>query len=203
MTARIASAQVCGDAVKDALFRAARSQNRWLARAVPDAALRELYGLLQWGPTSMNCSPLRVLFLRTPEAKQRLAPALAPANVDKVMTAPVVAVIAYDTAFHRKLPQLFPHRPQAGGMFEGDAHLRMVTAVRNGTLQGAYLMVAARMLGLDCGPLSGFDEALVNEAFFADGTLRVNFLCCLGYGDPSGLFPRHPRLAFDEVCTLL
>lgn len=188
---------------QDTVFRAARSQNRWLARAVPDALLRELYDLLQWGPTSMNCSPMRVLFLRTGEAKQRLVPALAPANVEKVVTAPVVAVIAYDTAFQEQLPRLFPHRPQAGDMFRDDERLRLATAVRNGTLQGAYLMVAARMLGLDCGPLSGFNEALVNQAFFAGGALRVNFLCCLGHGDPAGLFPRHPRLAFEDACTLL
>lgn len=193
----------CGDAAMDAVFRAARSQNRWLARAVPDTMLHELYALLQWGPTSMNCSPMRVLFLRTEAAKQRLLPALAPANVDKVRTAPVVAVIAYDTAFHEQMPRLFPHRPQAGDMFRDDERLRMATAVRNGTLQGAYLMVAARMLGLDCGPLSGFNEALVNEVFFSGSTLRVNFLCCLGYGDPGGLFPRHPRLAFEDACTLL
>lgn len=191
------------EGVMDTVFRAARSQNRWLPRAVPDTVLRELHGLLQWGPTSMNCSPMRVLFLRTEPAKQRLLPALAPANADKVLTAPVVAVIAYDTAFHEQLPRLFPHRPQAGDMFRDDERLRMATAVRNGTLQGGYLMVAARMLGLDCGPLSGFNEALVNQVFFGGSTLRVNFLCCLGHGDPAGLFPRHPRLDFEDVCTLL
>lgn len=187
----------------DLVFRAARSQNRWLACEVPDDVLRRLYDLMRWGPTSMNCSPARVLFLRTAGAKQRLVPALAPANVDKVVGAPVVAVIAYDTAFYERLPHLFPHRPEAGAMFERDAALREETAFRNGTLQGAYLMVAARMLGLDCGPMSGFDQAAVNREFFEGGMVKVNFLCGLGYGDPAGLFPRHPRLEFGEACTLL
>ncbi|USX19703.1 malonic semialdehyde reductase [Oxalobacteraceae bacterium OTU3REALA1] len=191
------------DVSRDLVFREARSQNRWLAREVPDDLLRELYDLMRWGPTSMNCSPMRVLFLRTAEAKQRLVPALAPANVDKVVGAPVVAVIAYDTAFQTRLPELFPHRPEAGAMFEHDAPLREATAFRNGTLQGAYLMVAARMLGLDCGPMSGFNQDAVNREFFDGGTLKVNFLCGLGYGDPAGLFPRHPRLDFDQACTLL
>lgn len=193
----------CSDAAKAAVFREARSQNRWLARDIPDALLEELYDLMKWGPTSMNASPMRVLFLRTAEGKERLAPALAPANVEKVRTAPVVAVIAYDTAFHDKMPVLFPHRPEAGDLFKRNDRLRETTAFRNGTLQGAYLMIAARMLGLDCGPLSGFNEELVNETFFSGSSLRVNFLCGLGYGDPAGLFPRHPRLGFDEVCTLL
>lgn len=194
---------VADEAMGDLVFRAARSQNRWQPRAVPDDVLRRLYDLMRWGPTSMNCSPLRALFLRSEEAKQRLVPALAPANVDKVVGAPVVAVIAYDTAFYEQLPKLFPHRPEAGAMFERDAALREATAFRNGTLQGAYLMVAARMLGLDCGPMSGFNQEVVNREFFGDGTVKVNFLCGLGYGDPAGLFPRHPRLDFELACTLL
>lgn len=194
---------VCGDDAKALVFRDARSQNRWLERAVPDALLHELYELLKWGPTSMNCSPMRVLFLRTQQARERLVPALAAANVGKVVTAPVVAVIAYDTAFYEKLPELFPHRPDAGDMFRDKERLRQDTAFRNGTLQGAYLMIAARMLGLDCGPMSGFDEAKANAIFFTGSTLRVNFLCGLGYGDPAGLFPRHPKLAFDSACELL
>lgn len=194
---------VCGDDAKALVFRDARSQNRWLERAVPDALLHELYELLKWGPTSMNCSPMRVLFLRTQQARERLVPALAAANVGKVVTAPVVAVIAYDTAFYEKLPALFPHRPDAGDMFRDKERLRQDTAFRNGTLQGAYLMIAARMLGLDCGPMSGFDEAKANAIFFTGSTLRVNFLCGLGYGDPAGLFPRHPKLSFDSACELL
>jgi len=194
---------IADEAMRDLVFREARSQNRWLAREVPDDLLRELYGLMRWGPTSMNCSPMRVLFLRTEEARRRLVPALAPANVDKVVGAPVVAVIAHDMAFYQRLPQLFPHRPEAGAMFERDAALREATAFRNGTLQGAYLMVAARMLGLDCGPMSGFDQEVVNREFFDGGTVKVNFLCGLGYGDPAGLFSRHPRLEFGQACTLL
>lgn len=194
---------ICSDTVKALVFREARSQNCWQDRGVPDALLQELYELMKWGPTSMNTSPMRALFLRTPEAKERLVPALASANVDKVRTAPVVAVIAYDTAFHDKLRFLFPHRPDAGEMFKCNDRLREATAFRNGTLQGAYLLIAARLLGLDCGPLSGFNEELVNETFFADSSLRVNFLCGLGYGDAVGLFPRHPRLGFGEVCELL
>ncbi|CAN7418018.1 malonic semialdehyde reductase [Pseudoduganella sp. LjRoot289] len=190
----------CGDAVRDLIFREARSQNRWQPRAVSDGLLREVYELMKWGPTSMNTAPLRLLFLRTAEAKEKLVPALAPGNVDKVRTAPVVAVVAYDSAFHDKLPFLFPHRPQAGAMFREDARLSEATAFRNGTLQGAYLMIAARMAGLDCGPMSGFNEDMVNETFFAGRTWKVNFLCGLGYGDPAGLFPRHPKLAFEQVC---
>lgn len=194
---------ICSDAVKSLVFRDARSQNRWLERGVPDAVLRELYELVKWGPTSMNTSPMRVLFLRTAEAKERLASAAAAGNVDKVRTAPVVAVIAYDMAFYDKMPFLFPHRPDAGDMFRNNARLSEATAFRNGTLQGAYLMIAARILGLDCGPMSGFDEDKVNSMFFPDRQLKVNFLCGLGYGDPAGLFPRHPRLSFEEACEML
>ena len=190
-------------AIQALIFREARSQNRWLAREVPDSLLHEVYELMKWGPTSMNTSPARLLFLRSAEAKARLAPAMAPANAEKVRTAPVVAVVAYDTQFHQRMSYLFPHRPEAGEMFRINAKLSQDTAFRNSSLQGAYLIVAARLLGLDCGPLSGFDESRVNETFFSDGALRVNFLCCLGYGDPGGLFPRHPRLPFDEACSLL
>ncbi|MTV37024.1 malonic semialdehyde reductase [Duganella radicis] len=185
------------------LFLEARSQNRWLPRPVPDSLLRELYELMKWGPTSMNSSPLRVLFLRSEEARQRLLPAMAAPNVDKVRTAPVLAIVAYDTCFYERMPYLFPHRPEAGDLFRRNVKLSQDTAFRNSSLQGAYLMVAARLLGLDCGPLSGFDEQRVNDTFFADSSLRVNFLCGLGYGDPDGLFPRHPRLPFEEACQLL
>lgn len=197
------SVHACADGCRSQVFVDARSQNRWLDRSVGDALLHEVYELAKWGPTSMNCSPMRLRFLRTREAKERLLPALAPANVDKVRTAPVVALVAYDMRFHAHLPVLFPHRPGAGEIFECDERLRETTAFRNGTLQGAYLMVAARMLGLDCGPLSGFDADAVNRLFFADGDVRVNFICGLGFGDPAGLFPRLPRLPFDEACELL
>ena len=189
--------------IQGRIFRDARSQNRWLAREVPDVLLHEIYELMKWGPTSMNTSPMRVLFLRSAAAKEQLAPAMAPANVEKVRTAPVVAIVAYDTRFYERMAYLFPHRPDAGDVFRQNPKLSRDTAFRNSSLQGAYLMVAARLLGLDCGPLSGFDENRVNETFFADGALRVNFICGLGYGDPGGLFPRHPRLHFDEACSLL
>lgn len=193
----------CGDDVRSLLFEAARSQNRWLDRPVPDSMLRELYEVTKWGPTSMNSSPMRLLFLRTPEAKAKLLPTLSPGNIEKAATAPVVAVIAYDRAFHEHLPALFPHRPEARELFVKNEQLSDSTAFRNGTLQGAYLIIAARMLGLDCGPMSGFDEKRVNETFFHDSSLRVNFLCGLGYGDPAAIFPRHPRLDFDAACRLL
>lgn len=197
------TAAPCDGAAPALIFLEARSQNRWLPRAVPDQLLREVYELMKWGPTSMNTSPMRVLFLRTANAKERLVPAMAAANVPKVRTAPVVAVVAYDTAFYERMPYLFPHRPEAGDLFRRNARLSQDTAFRNSSLQGAYLMVAARLLGLDCGPMSGFDENVVNDVFFPDGALRVNFVCGLGYGDPAALFPRHPRLPFDEACTLL
>jgi 3-hydroxypropanoate dehydrogenase len=191
------------EAIQSLIFRDARSQNRWLARDVPDSLLHEVYELMKWGPTSMNTSPMRVLFLRSAAAKERLVPAMAAANMEKVRTAPVVAIVAYDTQFHERMPYLFPHRPEAGDMFRRNAKLSQDTAFRNSSLQGAYLMVAARLLGLDCGPLSGFDENIVNETFFPDGALRVNFVCGLGHGDPDGLFPRHPRLPFDAACSVL
>jgi 3-hydroxypropanoate dehydrogenase len=188
----------------DVLFRAARSQNGWLPRAVADEKLRELYELWKWGPTASNGSPARVIFVRTAEGKSRLAPALSPGNLPKVMGAPVTAIIGYDVEFHHHLPRLFAHSPDAYARFQGErnrAHAA-TTAFRNGTLQGAYLMLAARALGLDCGPMSGFDEEAVNRSFWAGTSIRANFLCNLGYGDPSKLFARHPRLSFDECCTL-
>jgi nitroreductase len=197
-----APARVEDDAL-DLLFRQARSHNAWLPRAVDDVLLEQLYGLARLCPTSVNGCPARFLFLRTDQAKARLLPALSPGNVDKVRTAPVVAVVAYDTRFHEHLPQLFPHNPGAGAMFEASAALAESTAFRNSSLQGAWLMLAARALGLDCGPLSGFDAAAVNRAFFPDGRVKVNFLCNLGYGDHAQLFPRSPRLDFAQACTLL
>ncbi|HEX7685645.1 MAG TPA: malonic semialdehyde reductase [Trinickia sp.] len=184
------------------LLTRARSQNAWLARPVDDALLRELYELAKWGPTSMNCSPMRVTFVRSADARARLLSAVLPGNVEKVRTAPVVAIVAHDTAFYEQLPKLFPHRPNAGELFRGRPALAEETCLRNSSLQGGYFILAARMLGLDCGPLSGFDAALVNALFFDGTSLRVNFLCCLGYGDPAGLFPRSPRLAFDEACVI-
>ncbi|HYL77703.1 MAG TPA: malonic semialdehyde reductase [Bryobacteraceae bacterium] len=189
----------------DILFRKARTHNVWLDKPVSDDTLRQLYDLMRWGPTSANCQPARTLFLRTPEAKQRLRPALSENNVDKTMKAPVTAVIAYDVSFYESLPRLFPNNLDARGWFANSPQLAEATAFRNGTLQGGYFILAARSLGLDCGPMSGFDNAKVDAEFFADtnGRLKSNFLCNIGYGDASKLFPRNPRLEFEEACKLL
>lgn len=187
----------------DQIFRSARTQNGFLDEPVADAQLKELYELLKWGPTSLNCSPARFVFLRTREAKDRLRPALQPRNLEKTLKAPVTAIIAIDDAFFEKLPQLLPHNPNAIHLFDGNPSLAETTAFRNGTLQGAYLILAARAIGLDCGPMSGFDNDKVDAEFFAGTSLRSNFLCNLGVGDPAKLFPRSPRLAFEEACQLL
>lgn len=196
--------RIADDAL-DTLFRNARSQNGWLPRPVGDEQIREIYELLKLGPTSANCSPARILFLRTSEAKERLRPSLLPSNVDKVMTAPVVAIVAHDLAFYEAIPRLFLHNPAARDWFAGDAKkpVAELTAFRNGTLQGAYLMLAARALGLDCGPMSGFDNGKVDAEFFAGTTIRSNFLCGIGYGDPAKVYARNPRLPFEEACRLL
>lgn len=191
------------DAALDTLFRQARSHNGWLPRAVDDGLLAQLYELARYCPTSVNGCPARIVFVRTEAGKARLLPALSPGNVDKVRGAPVVAVIGYDTRFHEHLPHLFPHNPGAAAPFAANPALAEATAFRNGSLQGAWLMLAARALGLDCGPLSGFDAAAVNRAFFPDGRVKVNFLCNLGHGDAAQLFPRNPRPAFGQACTLL
>jgi nitroreductase len=191
------------DAGLDLLFRAARSHNGWLPDPVDDVLLEQIYDLMKLCPTSVNSSPARILYLRSEAARARLLPAINPGNVDKIRTAPVVAVIAYDTQFHQHLPQLFPHNPASAALFANNAELSQSTAFRNGSLQGAYLMLAARALGLDCGPVSGFNAAAVNAEFFPDGRLRVNFLCNLGYGDHTKIFPRSPRLDFTQACQLL
>jgi len=190
------------DSGQDLLFRQARTHNAWLDRPVEDTTLRRLYDLMKWGPTSANCSPLRVLFLKSREAKERLRPMLSPGNVDKTMAAPVTALIGYDTRFHEELPRLFPHA-DARSWFEGNEPLIQETAFRNGSLQGGYFIMAARAVGLDCGPMSGFDKAKADAEFFPDGRVKSNFLCNLGYGDPSQLFPRSPRLEFEEACKIL
>jgi 3-hydroxypropanoate dehydrogenase len=189
----------------DLIFRNARSQNGWQAKPVSDEQLHALYDLMKWAPTTMNTSPARILFLRSREAKERLKPALNPGNVEKTMAAPVTAVIAYDTHFYELLPKLFPHNQNARGIFAGDdkqAHAE-TTAFRNGSMQGGYFILAARSIGLDCGPMSGFNNAKVDAEFFAGTRTKSNFLCNLGYGDASKVMPRSPRLAFDEACTLL
>jgi len=186
----------------DLIFRKARTHISWLHKPVTDHVLRELYDLMKWGPTSANCSPARIVFVRTPEAKERLKPALSPNNVDKTMQAPVTAILAYDLKFYEHLPRLFPNNPAARDWFSGSPQLTEVTAFRNGSLQGGYFILAARSLGLDCGPMSGFDNAKVDQEFFPP-TVKSNFLCNLGYGDPAKLFPRNPRHTFDEVCKIL
>lgn len=186
----------------DVLFRAAHSQNGWLDRPVNDAQLRQIYELTKWGPTSANCSPMRIVFVRTPSNKERLRPALSPTNLEKTLTAPVIAIVAYDSQFHEHLARLFPRNPGAADRFASDPALAAVTAFRNGTLQGGYFILAARALGLDCAPMSGFDNAKVDAEFFPGGRLKSNFLCCVGYGDPAKINPRGPRLTFEEACTL-
>jgi 3-hydroxypropanoate dehydrogenase len=190
------------DAALDALFREARTANRWTDQTVGDEELHALFELLKMPPTSANCSPARFLFLRTPEAKERLRPALSAGNVEKTMAAPVTAVVAYDPYFYEHLPRLFPHA-DARAWFAGNEALAEETAFRNGTLQGAYLIMAARAIGLDCGPMSGFDRARVDEAFLDDRGWKSNFLVNLGHADPEGQFERSPRFAFDEACVLL
>jgi 3-hydroxypropanoate dehydrogenase len=192
---------VLDDKALDQLFREARTHSAWQHRAVPDAKLEELYDLLKYAPTSANSSPARFVFVRTAEGKAKLKQALSPGNLEKTMTAPVTAIVAHDTAFYDKLPFLFPHA-DARSWFAGNPALAEATAFRNGTLQGAYLILAARAVGLDTGAMSGFDNAVVDKLFFAGTSWKSNFLVNLGYGDAAGLFPRSPRLAFDEAARL-
>lgn len=185
----------------DMLFSSARTHNAFQDRPVTDDTLRDVYDLLRFGPTSANSSPARFVFVRSAEGKARLEPALSAGNRAKTMAAPVTAIVAYDPKFFDLLPKLFPHT-DARSWFAGNDALAATTAFRNGTLQGAYLIMAARAVGLDCGPMSGFDTAKVDAEFFAENGYKSNFLINLGYGDPAGLFPRSPRLSFDEACTL-
>ncbi|MEQ8709331.1 MAG: malonic semialdehyde reductase [Rhodospirillales bacterium] len=187
----------------DLILREARTHNEWQDRDVPDDLLRQVYDLYKWGATSMNCSPARVVFIRSPDARAKLEPLLMEGNRKKTMAAPVCALIGTDTRFFEKLPVLFPHSKGAADMFRKNTSLAEVTAFRNGTLQGAYLMIAARAVGLDCGPMSGFDNEAVDKAFFAGTDIISNFLCNLGYGEPEVLFDRSPRPAFDEVCSII
>ena len=186
----------------DLLFRHARTYHAWKPEPVPDSTLREIYDLFKFGPTSFNTCPARIVFLRTEEAKARLLPALMPMNVEKSRTAPVVAIVAYDTEFYEKLAKLAPHA-DGRSFFVGNAALIQETAFRNGSLQGAYFILAARATGLDCGPMSGFDPGKVNAEFFPDGKWKANFICNLGHGDASKQHPRAPRLDFEEACILL
>ncbi len=186
----------------DLIFLEARTHKKWHEREVSEETLRRVYDIAKFGPTSANCSPMRVVFVKSREAKERLKPALMEGNVDKTMAAPVTAVVAYDGRFYEELPRLFPHT-DAKSWFEGKPKFIEETAMRNGSLQGAYLIIAARACGLDCGPMSGFSKDKVDEAFFPEGRWKANFLCNLGYGDPSALHPRDMRLDFDEACRVL
>lgn len=186
----------------DLLFREARTHNKWHDTPIGDETLHALYDILKYGPTSANSSPARFVFIRTREGKEKLAPALSAGNTEKTMSAPVTVIVAYDPKFYEKLPTLFPHNPDAMSWFTSNDSLAATTAFRNGTLQGAYLLIAARSLGLDTGAMSGFDNATVDAAFFAQNGWRSNFLVNLGHGDPAGLFNRSPRLPFEEACLL-
>lgn len=189
----------------DRVFRNGRSQNGWLAEPVSDEQLKQVYELMKWGPTSVNCSPARIVFVRSEAGKAKLKDALSPGNIEKSMTAPVLAVVGYETRFYDDLPRLFPHNLAVKTWFEGEAKTGFAetTAFRNGTLQGGYLIAAARAIGLDCGPMSGFDNAKVDAAFFAGTSIKSNFICGLGRGDAAKLFPRGPRLSFEEACKVI
>ena len=186
----------------DQLFYKARTHNAWLPKEVPDTLLHQLVDLMKMGPTSANCSPARIVFLRSPEAKARLKPYLDDGNVDKTMKAPVTAIIATDHLFYEHLPRLFPHA-DAKSWFAGKRDFADITAFRNSSLQGGYFIMAARAAGLDCGPMSGFKNAGVDHEFFAGSEVKSNFLCNLGYGDPSVLQPRSPRFGFDEIAQII
>ena len=191
------------DAILEQAFIGARTFNAFSPRPVEDETLLRLYDLMRWGPTSMNCQPGRYLFVKSTAAKEQLTAALAPGNVAKTMAAPVTAIVAFDTRFYDHLPAQFPAVADARSTFADNPALADATAFRNGTLQGAYLILAARLLGLDCGPMSGFDADRLNATFFPDGRYKANFLVNRGYGDPSGNYPRGPRLAFDEVARIV
>ena len=184
------------------LFTQARTHNGWLDQDVPDALLREAVDLAKWGPTSANCSPLRIVFVRSKEAKARLAPAMSPGNLEKTMAAPATAILGYDLEFHEHLPRLYP-AADARSWFAGKGALIEDTAFRNATLQGAYFLLALRALGLDTGPMSGFDKAKVDAEFFPGGKVKSNFLVNIGHGDPAKLYPRGPRFEFDEMATII
>lgn len=194
--------KILDDRSLDVLFRDARSHNTWQDHEVADVLLRAVYDLMKFGPTAANSCPARFVFVKSADAKERLKPHLDQGNVNKVMTSPVTVIIGYDLKFYDQLPKLFPHT-NARSWFAGNDAKIQDAAFRNSTLQGAYLMMAARSLGLDCGPMSGFNADGVNAEFFPDGNVKANFICGIGYGDPSGIFARSPRLGFDEACEIL
>ena len=186
----------------DLLFRKARTHNAWTDRAVTDDDIRRIYELMKWAPTSANMSPARFIFVRGRAAKEKLAPALSSGNLEKTMAAPATAVIGYDVRFFERMDYLFPHDDFMANLYRGNPEGAEQAGFRNGTLQGAYFIMAARALGFDIGAMSGFDNGMVDAAFFAGTSVRSNFLCNIGHGDPSVLFPRHPRLPFDEACRI-
>lgn len=190
------------DDALDTIFRTPRTYNSFQDKPVSPAVLMAVYDLMRWGPTSANISPVRILFLVSKPARERLRPHLSEGNADKTMAAPVTAIIAYDLDFARHVPKLFPQAPGAQDWFKDPAFAER-SAFRNGSLQGAYFIIAARALGLDCGPMSGFDNDGVDREFFPEGRVKSNFLCNLGHGDPAGVYPRNPRLSFDEACRIL
>lgn len=196
------SDKILSDEALDILFREARTHSAWQGKDVTDVLLEAVYDLMKFGPTSANSCPARFVFVKSAEAKARLKPHLDAGNVEKTMAAPVTAIIAYDLEFYENLPKLFPHTDARSWFVGNDAAIK-TTAFRNGSLQGAYLMLAARALGLDCGPMSGFNAEGVSKEFFPDGKVKANFLCNIGYGDHTKLKPRNPRLGFDEVCKIV
>jgi len=187
----------------DLILRGARTHNVFRDKPVSDAQLRQIHEIMKWGPTSTNCQPARIVFVRTQEGKDKLRPALSPGNTDKTMAAPITAIIAYDSQFYEHMPRVFPHNPAAQSLYSGEDKKEhaLRTAFRNGSLQGAYFIIAVRALGLDAGAMSGFNNALVDQAFFPDGRFKSNFLCNIGYGDHSKLFNQNPRLDFEDVCS--
>ncbi len=193
---------VIDETALDVLFRHARTHNRWRDKPVGTDLLREVWNVARMGPTSANCSPARIVFVMSREAKEKLKPLLMEGNVEQTMTAPATAIIGHDMQFYERLPELFPHTDARSWFVGNDAYIK-TTAFRNATLQGGYLILAARALGLDCGPMSGFDNDRVDAAFFAGTSVKSNFLCNLGYGNPENLYPRAPRLDFDEACSVV
>ena len=196
-------ADILSDKDLDTLFREARSYNTWADTPISDVNIQAIYELMKWGPTSANCSPARFVWVRSPEAKEKLAACVSQGNTQKVLPASATVIVAYDLEFYERIPELFPHNPGAKDWFSGSAAVAEATAFRNGTLQGAYLMLAARSLGFDCGPMSGFDNAAVDDAFFAGTTVKSNFICAIGKGTTEQLFDRSPRLAFDDANQVL
>src|SRR5438552_572582 len=191
------------DDALDVLFRQARTQNKWLDKPVSNEQLIAIYDLMRWGPTSANSLPARIVFVASSATKERLVPLVFEGNREKVRTAPVTAIIGYDTKFYDWIPRLFPHRPEMRDMIAKNPAFAETTAFRNSSLQGAYLIIAARALGLDCGPMSGFNNEAVDKEFFPGGQIKSNFICALGYGDPAGVFERLPRPEFSEVCSIV